>query len=89
MRRRPEVSYAPHGWNWSPDAWMATGADQCAPWSKDWLTTTSELVWAAYGLVGAGSVLLRMSDHTTARWPALVGSAVMLPAAQERNTLSW
>ena len=37
----------------------------------------------------AGVVLFRMSLHTTARCAGLVGSAVMFPAAQVRNRLSW
>src|SRR5437879_3098860 len=91
--------------NWSPASANATGfADQVFPRSNDWLTTTSELVFALYGsgfaggvLLGvawygagwAGVVLLRMSDHTTARCAASLGSAAILPAAQLRNTLSW
>ena len=57
--------------------------------SNDWLTTTSELVRATYGSVGAGVELLRMSDQTTARCAGSVGSAVMLPNAQLRNRLLW
>ena len=53
--------------NWSPGAASAKGADQVRPPSKDWLTMTSEFVVAAYGSVGAGRGLLRMSDQTTAR----------------------
>src|SRR5215831_8207592 len=75
--------------NWSPFTFRAAGDDHVWPRSNDWLTMTSELVFALYGLVGAGSVLLRMSDQTTARCDALVGSAAMLPAAQVRKTLSW
>src|SRR5262245_16261150 len=75
--------------NWSPARVSATGGDQVRPRSNDWLTMTSEFVFALYGLIGAGSTLFRMSDHTTARCAALVGSAAMLPAAQVRNTLSW
>src|SRR5215472_5270831 len=75
--------------NWSPGRASADGDDQVRPRSNDWLTMTSEFVVALYGLVGAGSVLFRMSDHTTARCAALVRSAAMLPAAQVRNTLSW
>ena len=84
------MSYAPHGMNWSPLIASATGVlDQVFPLSNDWLTTTSELVFATYGLLGAGVTLLRMSDHTTARCAAFLGSAAMLPAAQLRKTLSW
>ena len=75
--------------NWSPARVSAVGADQVRPRSNDWLTITSEFVFATYGLEGAGVVLLRMSDQTTARCAGFVGSAVMLPAAQLRNALSW
>ena len=75
--------------NWSPGSVSAVGDDHVRPRSKDWLTMTSEFVFATYGLEGAGVVLLRMSDQTTARCAAFVGSAVMLPAAHDRNRLSW
>src|SRR5215467_5884012 len=75
--------------NWSPARASAEGDDQFRPRSNDWLTMTSEFVFALYGSLWAGRVLLRMSDHTTVRCAALVGSAAMLPAAQVRNTLSW
>src|SRR5215472_12640650 len=54
--------------NWSPGSSSAVGADQVAPPSTDWLTITSEFVVAVYGSLGAGVVLSRMSDQTTARW---------------------
>src|SRR5713226_595037 len=81
----PFLSYAPHGMNWSPAIASAAGADHVLPRSKDWLTITSELVFATYGSLGAGVALLRMSDQTTARCFALVGSAAMLlPAERDR-----
>src|SRR5436309_5551989 len=88
IRSRPDVSNTLHGMNWSPRSVNATGADHVAPWSNDWLTITSEFVLAEYGSLGAGSWLFRMSDQTTARCAAFVGSAAMLPAAQLRKTLS-
>jgi len=77
--------------NWSPASAIDVGADQVAPLLKDWLTITFEFVVALYGSLGAGIVLFRMSDHTTARCPAWLGlgSAVMLPAAHVRKRLSW
>src|SRR5207237_8960682 len=90
MRRTSLSPYAPQGMNSAPASFSAAGgAVHVRPRSNDWLTMTSEFVVAAYGLPGAGSTLFRMSDHTTARCAALVGSAVMLPAAQVRNRLSW
>src|SRR6266849_3671644 len=89
IRRTPARSNAPQGMNWSPASGRAAGADQVRPRSNDWLTMTSEFVIAAYGLVGAGVGLFRMSDQTMARCAASVGSAVMLPAAQLRNKLLW
>ena len=83
------MSYAAQPWNWSPGSSIATGSDHVRPASNDWLTTMSEFVTASYGFAGAGSVLLRMSDHATARWSPSVGSAAMLPADQERNVESW
>jgi len=89
IRSVPLASYAPHGIHWSFGSPSAAGADQVRPLSNDWLTTTSELVTAAYGSCGAGVTLFRMSDQTTARCAGFVGSAVMLPAAHVRKMLSW
>src|SRR5215472_15608838 len=89
MRRWPVVSYAPHGWNWSFGIVSAVAGDHVAPWSKLWLTITSELVLALYGSAGAGRVLLRMSAHTAARCAPLVGSAARLNWSPLRKTESW
>src|SRR5918911_693828 len=75
MRRRPSAPYAPQGIHWSFASVRATGADQVRPRSNDWLTTTSEFVFATYGSVGAGRdrrhrherLVQRAGDHLRLR----------------------
>src|SRR6266404_6159066 len=91
MRSLPELSNSPHGMNWSPASASAVGAAHPAPSSVDSVTMTSEFVVTEYGLrLGGVSLgLFRISDQTTARCDAFVGSAAMFPAAHVRKTLSW
>ena len=59
-------------------------------WNVQQILLLSGLIWISLG-IGSFGVLtaLLAHHHTTARWLELVGSAAMLPAAHERNRLSW